>query len=471
MKTPMRRILISLLAALPLVGCVEIVPRTPPSDRFYYPMGLAHVDVAGAEEGVLYVASANGDRCYDNGALRAVNLDALPVGLPPLGAPVGPTGPVQLEDLGADSPEGQVQIGTFAGEMAVWPRPDGSHRIVVPSRVEGGLLNVVDATGTSLTCAPASSADGGRDCTPTALALETAQEELGRPGNQLAQGPYGVAIADDGDMFVTHVGYYLANVGGQQRWVTRVVRMDAANPSVTEESFRDVLSGGTQSVAMGSRYAFVSARLVISNAPNVVIAFPRDPEDERVLTFSFSAQLNVESARGIALSRDQTRLFLITRSPDELFGGNPDQLLVMAVEGADTNAPTLSIIRQVPLPALPSSIRLIERAGRTPLVLMTMQGSGSLGIYDDAVGQLVNEVIGLGLQPSQLTVDRRETTDGSGAVVEQARVYISNFGDGRVAVVDLPDLSRPDDARLVAHLGQRQDVVEDQQSKTCRMGE
>ena len=465
MKTLMRRILISLLAALPLVGCVEIVSRPPPSDRFYYPMGLAHVDVPGAEEGVLYVASANGDRCFDNGALRAVDLDALPVGLPPLGSPVGATGPVQLEDLGADTPESQVQIGTFAGEMAVWSRPDGGHRIVVPSRVEGGLLNVVDAAGASLTCVPASSADGGRNCTPTALALETAQEELGLSADQRSLGPFGVSIADDGDMFVTHVDYYVVNRTAR----THVVRMQAADPAVTKDSFLEVLSGGTQSVAIGSRYAFVSARTVL---PNVVIfGVPRNPADSRVRNFSLQAQLNLESARGIAISADEKRLFLLARSRDELFGGNPDQLLVLAVDGADTIDPTLSIIRQVPLPALPSSMLLIEREGRTPLVLMTMQGSGSLAIYDDAVGQLVNEVLGLGLQPSQLTVDRREVTDGLGAVVEQARVYISNFGDGRVAVVDLPDLSRPEDARLIAHLGQRQDVVEDQQSKTCRMVE
>ncbi|HLT29448.1 MAG TPA: hypothetical protein VK013_05365 [Myxococcaceae bacterium] len=465
----MRRILVSLLVALPLVGCVEIIPRPPPSDRFYYPMGLVHVDVPGAEEGMLYVASANGDRCYDNGAIRAVDLDALPGGLPPLGAPVAPTGPVQLESLGADAPELQVQIGTFAGEMAVWARPEGGHRLVVPSRVEGGLLNVVDAAGASLTCVPASDAEGGRDCTPTALALETALEDQGEKDVQRSLGPYGVSIADDGEMFVTHSGYYVVSAGAQRLAATHVVRMNAADPTVTKENYREVLSGGTQSVAIGSRYAFVSARNV--SPPNVVIGIPRDPADNRVLYFPLQNQLNVQSARGIALSADQRRLYVIARAVDELFGGNPDQLLVLNVEGADTNAPSLSIIRQVPLPALPSSLRLIERAGSTPLALMTMQGSESLAIYDDAVGQLVTEVLGIGLQPSQFTVDLREADDGSGGVVAQARIFISNFGDGRVAVVDLPDLRRPEDARLVAHIGQRQDVVESQQSKTCRMVE
>jgi hypothetical protein len=63
------------------------------------------------------------------------------------------------------------------------------------------------------------------------------------------------------------------------------------------------------------------------------------------------------------------------------------------------------------------------------------------------VGELVAHVPAVGIQPFGVAVDRR----GSGA-----RLYLSNFGDGRVAVVDIPDLARPQDARLVAHLGQSQ---------------
>ena len=46
-----------------------------------------------------------------------------------------------------------------------------------------------------------------------------------------------------------------------------------------------------------------------------------------------------------------------------------------------------------------------------------------------------------------MTVDRR----GNGA-----RFFVSDFGDGRVAVVDVPELDRAQDARLVAHLGESQ---------------
>jgi hypothetical protein len=46
-----------------------------------------------------------------------------------------------------------------------------------------------------------------------------------------------------------------------------------------------------------------------------------------------------------------------------------------------------------------------------------------------------------------------------------ARVFASNFGDGRISVIDIPNLDSPQDARLVAYLGARQDVG---QSATCR---
>ena len=33
---------------------------------------------------------------------------------------------------------------------------------------------------------------------------------------------------------------------------------------------------------------------------------------------------------------------------------------------------------------------------------------------------------------------------------------MSNFGDGRISVIDVPELDRPQGARLVAHLGEQQ---------------
>jgi hypothetical protein len=51
-----------------------------------------------------------------------------------------------------------------------------------------------------------------------------------------------------------------------------------------------------------------------------------------------------------------------------------------------------------------------------------------------------------------------------------ARIFVSNFGDGRVSVIDIEDLGSPQLARLVAWLGKRQD--QDQEgSNTCQGNE
>ena len=151
-------------------------------------------------------------------------------------------------------------------------------------------------------------------------------------------------------------------------------------------------------------------------------------------------------------------------------GRNPDILLVVDVRGARTASPSLQVVRAVPVPATPGPLQVIERPGRGALVVLTSQSTGSLSIYDDGLGQLATEVLGIGLQPFGLTVDRRETTAEGGGVVRQARIFVSNFGDGRVAVVDIPNLDQPEEARLVAHLGVRQNNVQGTQSVTCVVG-
>ena len=91
--------------------------------------------------------------------------------------------------------------------------------------------------------------------------------------------------------------------------------------------------------------------------------------------------------------------------------------------------------------------RVIARPGRGDLVAITCTSSGAVAIYDEDVGDLVALVSGIGAQPFALAIDTRANA---------ARIYVSNFGDGRIAVIDVPDLNRPQGARLVAHLGEQQ---------------
>ena len=397
-----------------------------------------------------------------------MSLDQLPEPLPPLGAPVSPAGPLQLESLGSQEPSLQREIQTLAGEMAAWPLPTGGHRLFVPTRAEGSLLQVIDATGpagTSLACVPDDTGGGQVDCTLDALRLADVPAGSEEEDFPRAPAPFGVATSPAGQVFVTHNVDADSPRGSFTQERGYVVRLDAANPALGVQNFVEVPIGGTQSVAIGQRYAFVTARSLSrpTSALDLVTAVPRDPADTVVRSFPLQSQFATSSGRGIALTSDETRLYVVGRSPDVL--------LVVDVRGAQSAFPALEVVRAVPLPATPGPIKLIERPGKGALVIVASQSTGSLSIYDDGLGQLATEVLGLGLQPFAVAVDLRETAGAGGATVRQARIFVSNFGDGRIAVVDVPDLDQPEEARVVAHLGARQNDVQGTQSVTCRVGE
>src|SRR6185503_15240116 len=92
------------------------------------------------DNGALYVASSNFDKCFDTGAVVALDLDAL--GLPPIGGNAsGERAHITDLKVGADA---SVQIESFAGQMAVWnPTGGGSSRLFVPTRSENNYLHAI----------------------------------------------------------------------------------------------------------------------------------------------------------------------------------------------------------------------------------------------------------------------------------------------------------------------------------------
>src|SRR5690349_7434788 len=141
------RILLPSLALF-LVACSEAEPRPPPTDRFVYPSGIHYRSVAGSTRGILYVSSANFDRCFDQGTVMTVDLDRVGTEgnrLPLLSdsgantaAPV-----VTLEQLNVP-PESRVFIQSYAGELAYAERADAAPRLFVPARADGDFLHYID---------------------------------------------------------------------------------------------------------------------------------------------------------------------------------------------------------------------------------------------------------------------------------------------------------------------------------------
>ena len=92
-----------------------------------------------------------------------------------------------------------------------------------------------------------------------------------------------------------------------------------------------------------------------------------------------------------------------------------------------------------------------------------------MSLYDEALGQVVAQVplvneLNQTSNPSQafgLTVDNPAGTNA-------ARLFVTNFGDSQVSIVDISDLTRPQDARLVAKLGIQQQRDPNQGTSVCQ---
>ncbi|MCA3011467.1 MAG: hypothetical protein INH41_03610 [Myxococcaceae bacterium] len=455
-----------------LAACPPVEVSLPaPLDRFYFPSALAHVDARDGGDGVLLVASANFDKRFATGALVAVNLDALPTPLPPFGST--PPSAVQVEALRgpeASPDDDAVRIAPFAGQMRVWPLGDGRFRAFVATRSEFQRVHAVDlelgVRGVArLSCF---GGDGGRDCGESAPSL-TQYEQTTPTGLPRAPGAFGVALrertcvvnADCGapevayscragrcvtsrggreepaaDVLVTHIAQADSPLGSQTNQRGYLVRLASEDLTLSPERFIELGPGATHAVAVGARWNFVSGRFLNPEANLVRLV---DLSSGQFLSSGLETSFRVAEARGIALSEDERRVFLI--------GRNPDALLVASVDDPTGPSPRLRVVRGNPLPAGPNEVAVLPRAGRGALLAITCTTAGVLALYDDEVGEVAAEVPGVGVQPFGLAVDLR----GAGA-----RLYVSNFQDGRVAVIDVVDLDAPRTARLVAHLGRQQ---------------
>lgn len=462
----MRPLFLSLVLLLGVSCTKDPKPRPPPQTRFVYPSGLVHRDVPGKTDGVLYVASANFDRCFDEGSVIALDLDTVGAdhsGLPAFGSPVGASGPVQIPDLNVGS-NAYVQIQSFAGQMALWAPADRPPRLFVPTRAEGSYLNAIDITDgdTTLQCA-----QGGTNCLNGALSLASVSGEV--DGHPRAESPIGVTVAPDApEVWVTHTQGADSPIRSATNVETYVVRVPADSLTVSATDFSTVSSqalnyGATSASAVGKRYVYVTGRALTlvdgtTRATDFLVRLidrtdltraPRDP--------NLGAAFRTLEGRGLVLSADESRLYVVARAPDTL--------LIVDVAGAETASPSLTVVNAVPLPSGADQVVLIPRdqtsggVRRGDLVAVTCAGGGVVALYDEEVGQVVAQVGGVGVQPFGLAVDRR----GSGA-----RLFASNFGDGRIAILDIPNLDTPQDMRLVAHLGAPQTLDANQGTTVCQ---
>jgi DNA-binding beta-propeller fold protein YncE len=425
------RFAVAVAALFTSAACAtQTEPRPPPPGAFYFPTGVVHLD--GAGEGFLYVVSSNFDQRFDHGQVSAVDLSAL--GLPALGNAA--SAPVEITELkiGAGS---RVVIDNLAGELAVRPSTGGPARLFVPSRSDEHKVQPIDASGVQLSCP---TAPGSTDCRSGAPSL-VALQKVSITGRPRAPEPLGLAVSTEGQVYVAHLRAADSPPETGRDGRAYLVQFAADNPVVDEGSFQEIGPSGSHGVAVGPRYVMMTGRTGLPQAPLVRLVDRQQPN--RVVEPRLESGFRVIEGRGIAASPDGKRIYIAGRAPD--------LLVVIEVDDPLADEPKLRVVRSAALPPGPMQVAVIPRATDN-LVVVTCSTSGVVALYADGPGQLVAEMGNVGSQPFAIAVDRQ----GIGA-----RLYITNFTDGRVAVIDVADLDQPHQARVVAYLGASQTCLTD----------
>lgn len=450
----MRYLVLACYSAAACVPQGELKP--PPTGNFYFPTGLVYSDSASSQKGVLYVANSNFDRRYTSGSVMAVPLDGVGAGstaLPAIGTASTGGVPLSITNLGTGL--SQVYIQSFAGEMTRYPKTGNAMRLFVPSRGDLNPLQVITAVGPTLQCL-----DGGPDCTRSSPSL-SAFQNVGN-GKPRDVEPLGVGVgttgsAMEGQVVVTQLKNADSPVLSGNNLESYVVIANATTPSpftVTADNFISlgfVADGNgptTNSVAVGQRFAYATERFkTVDGALFVLVdGLHRGLFYDSLLQFSFRTL----EARGVALNADESRLYIATRTPDSL--------VVIGIVNPTSDLPTIRVIATVPVPAGPNEVAVIPRSGRGNLVAVSSTTAGMVSVYDEDLGIVTAQLAGVGLQPFGLAVQ----TAG-----QAARLFVSCFGDSRVAVIDIPDLNRPDQVQLVAFLGAAQTCLVQETDTSC----
>ncbi len=480
----MRRAFV-LLCLTMFATCAPQEVVAPPLDRFFYPSGMAHLQVPGKTAGVLLVANSNGNKRYGAGSVVAVDLDLLS-DLPALGA--APPGIVEVTNLRLFTSQ-QALVGSYLGELHVSSIEPGSEwRVYLASRAEFNrvyrLKLTLDGTAPKLDCI-GSGADG-MNCVETGVSTTPPEFEKSVNGLPRAPQPFAVATqvrrcdvtadcctgftrfspactrtceanvcrSSDGtpfsDVWVTHISQADSPQQSGENFRGYLVHLDSDHFTVNYDSFVDLGLGASHSAVTLGDWVYVSGRLA-NPTPNVLRMVRRDGLDVRHAGVEYMTR--VADARAVRVSSDERQLYIVGRVPDTL--------IVADLLDPGTSYPSVRVTRVVPMVDAASDAKVIPRAGRGDLVVVAGASNaiGTVGIYDADVGEVVAVVRGVGLQPSHLAVDVRG---------DSARIFVSGFGDGRVAVIDIDDLARPYEARLVAFLGRQQACLVTEDSVGCR---
>lgn len=417
---------LALLLAAGLAGCAVDDPGVPPpTDRFYFPTGIAHVPDANGGPGFVYVVSSDFDLRFNRGTLAVVDLKSLPL---PDKAPAVP-----VKDPSAHI-AAQVKLDPFAGPVALKQlagKGPNSRRLFVASRFQN-RLQAIDVDGVLLRCAGST----GDDCTVGAT-------DLGGGDTEQLRDAYRPLVVGD-DVWVSHLAVVDSPRGSGTNRRSTLARVPA-------ESLQNIsyFNAGLQPVdgmaAVGGTLYLAGRGLSDSTSLTLRRVQMADPTNT-LTNVPVRASANVLDARGLALSSDGRRMWMVGRSPDAL--------ITLDVSPGLDGLPREEVVATTLLPKGASEITVIPRgAGRGDLLVLPCADEGVVALYDDEIGRVVSTLRGVGEQPFAAAFAPRT---GGGA-----RLFVTAFGRGTMAVADIPDLDDTSTAAVLAVFGPDQNCLAD----------
>jgi len=422
----MRSICIPLVVA----GCTASAEEVrPPADQLFFPTGAA----VSPDDNFLFVANANSELRYDSGSISVINLNTVESyvndwetsGTYPDGCTPDPDRreTLQCPEAFFLLPEASARVGNFATDIAVQDTGGGTLRLIVPTRGDPSVA-WLDWDGQKLYC---SSGEG--------FALCDEAHRLSYIGNDPDLGympdePFD-AFADSAGQFaiITHL------TSGAVTLIDSPVGSNAVIADVVSGLFLpDPLTGLRGSTGVAGR---------LPNQPNDIVYIGSRNED-RVQMITIGRPVNgsrpyiipgnyfflnlvgaaaggSSDSRSIAFSPTGDRMYLINRRPP-------------SVQIYDTSLGATGFPKNVGLGATDvcrqASTLAVLDTGEGERAYVTCFQDGQLYIVDPRGLGSVEDIVLVGRGPYSVV-----------AAPSRKRVYVTNFLEDTVAVIDVSPTS------------------------------
>jgi len=429
----------------------------PPEDKLYFPTGLA-IDHDGT---VLFVANANSELRYDSGSIGVIDLKLVDDYIKAW-APADPAATPDARDCTPDldrretlvcdaakffTPGAGVRIGNFATDIAVqeFSAPGAATkqlRVLVPTRGDPSIA-WADYVDKRLSC---SSASGFALC-DDAHRLTVVNNDPAQ--SAIADEPFGVfADAANGFAIVTHLSAAAITLIDSPSNGNAVVtdiqpNLFASDPSTgiraaTAVAGRIPQAGGDDIVYVGSRtddrIQTLTVARPLNHAPPYLVPgafFFLDSVGKNSGSSVDTRDLQFSPGDSTGAGRGE-RMYLVNRAPPSL------QVFDTSVSagGAPLNRPSggTDICRQA------SKLTVVDIGGLERVYVTCFQDGALYAIDPSGVSQ-VEDIITVGRGPYAVV-----------ASVAQQRLFVSNFLEDTVAVVDVNPIS-PTHNRVVLRIG------------------